>query len=60
MTRMTIMCTKSDNKAWLVGLDGEIVSEIENFDENLSAVDPEKAIVVDVRAHTASHVSFDS
>jgi hypothetical protein len=60
MTRMTIMRTKDDNKAWLVGLDGEIVSEIENFDENLSAFDSEKAIVVDVRAHAASHVSWDS
>ena len=57
MTTMTIMRT-TDDKAWLVGLDGQIISEIES--EALAALEADKPIVVETRAQAASHFSFDS
>ncbi len=56
MTRLTIMRSNNDNKAWLVDSDGAIVSEIEN-EALIGAGDceSETAIVVEVRAHAASH-----
>ena len=57
MTTMTIMRT-TDDKAWLVGLDGQIISEIES--EALAALEADKPILVEARAQAASHFSFDS
>jgi hypothetical protein len=56
MTTMTIMRT-TDNKAWLVGLDGQIISEIEN--EAVETLVADKPIVVETRAQAASHFSHD-
>ena len=56
MTTMTIMRT-TDNKAWLVGLDGQIISEIEN--EVVETLVADKPIVVETRAQAASHFSHD-
>jgi hypothetical protein len=56
MTKLTIMRSQNDNKAWFVDSDGAIVSEIEN--EALvgeCARESETSIVVEVRAHAASH-----
>jgi len=61
MTGMMIIRTKNDNRAWLVGLDGAIVSEIESealaYERSL-AFDADKAIAVEIRAHAASHAQF--
>ena len=53
MTGMMIIRTKNDNRAWLVGLDGAIVSEIESealADERSLAFDADKAIAVETSA----------
>jgi len=57
MTTMTIMRT-TDDKAWLVDLDGQIISEIES--EAAEALVADAPIVVETRAQAASHFSFDS
>ncbi|MGA2043153.1 MAG: hypothetical protein ABSG83_07240 [Roseiarcus sp.] len=56
MTRLTIMHSKTDNKSWLVDVDGAIVSEIDNdVVAGEIASDSDRTIVVEVRAHAASH-----
>ena len=61
MARMMITHTKNDNKSWLVNLDEQTVSEIESeafVDEASCAFDADKSVVVEVRAHAASHGWF--
>jgi hypothetical protein len=58
MAKMTIVRTKSDNKSWLVGLDGEIISEIDNEAIADQAAEADVSIAVEVRAHAASHAWF--
>ena len=52
MTKLTIMRSTNDNKAWLVDVDGVIVSEIES---EAVAANTDQTIVVEVRAQAASH-----
>jgi hypothetical protein len=61
MARLMIMRSKNDNKSWLVNLDEQTVSEIESeafADETSCAFDADKSVVVEVRAHAASHGWF--
>jgi hypothetical protein len=61
MARMTIVRTNNDNKSWLVNSEDGSVFEIENeaiAEEASSALDADKMIAVDVRAHAASHAYF--
>jgi hypothetical protein len=56
---MTMTITRKDDRAWLLGADGEIISEIAD-EAIVEAFDADKQVVVDVRAQAASHYSYPS
>ena len=61
MRSMRIVRSKTGDNFWLVGLDGEIVSEIANeapADDWLLAFDSDQPTPIEVRADLASHAQF--